>query len=94
MFYEEQVINGILCCRSTPNGEWREMNTTQLTQRILELRALLVQKAEAKTLGAGEEPQFTPRMVEAIWAAWHGAGVNLAGGNWKRFMSMLLPHKE
>lgn len=23
MFYEEKLINGLMRCRSTPNGEWR-----------------------------------------------------------------------
>lgn len=35
------------------------------------------------------ETEFTAPMVEAIYAAWHGAGVDLAGGNWKRFVGML-----
>lgn len=35
------------------------------------------------------EPAFTAPMVEAIYAAWHGAGVDLAGGNWTRFVGML-----
>lgn len=36
-----------------------------------------------------EEPLFTAAMIEAIYAAWHGAGVDIAGGNWKRFVGML-----
>lgn len=35
------------------------------------------------------EPAFTAPMVEAIYAAWHGAGVDIAGGNWARFVGML-----
>ena len=27
MFYEEDVINGVLCCRSQPGGEWRPATT-------------------------------------------------------------------
>ena len=27
--------------------------------------------------------------LDAIHAAWHGAGVDIAGGNWKRFVVML-----
>ena len=27
--------------------------------------------------------------LDAIYAAWHGAGVDIAGGNWKRFVVML-----
>jgi len=36
-----------------------------------------------------QEPVFTPRMIEAIYAAWHGAGVDIAGGNWARFVGRL-----
>ena len=35
------------------------------------------------------EPEFTASMVEAIYAAWHGAGVDITGGNWARFVGML-----
>jgi hypothetical protein len=35
------------------------------------------------------EPDFTAPMIEAIYAAWHGAGVDIAGGNWARFVGML-----
>jgi hypothetical protein len=27
--------------------------------------------------------------MEGIYAAWHGAGVDIAGGNWSRFVGML-----
>ena len=36
-----------------------------------------------------QPPEFTPEMVEAVYAAWHGAGVDIAGGNWERFVGML-----
>lgn len=29
--------------------------------------------------------------IDAIYAAWHGAGVDIAGGDWKRFVGMLPP---
>ena len=32
---------------------------------------------------------LTPAQVDAIYAAWHGAGVDIAGGNWNRFVGML-----
>lgn len=41
------------------------------------------------TAGLEREIEFTTDMVEAIYAAWHGAGVDIAGGNWKRFVEML-----
>jgi hypothetical protein len=36
-----------------------------------------------------EQPGFTPEMVESIYAAWHGAGVDIAGADWRRFAGML-----
>ena len=35
MFYEEAVINGVLCHRSHPRGEWTEFTAKQLTERLL-----------------------------------------------------------
>ena len=32
---------------------------------------------------------FTPMMNEAIYAAWHGAGDDISGGDWARFAGML-----
>lgn len=33
-----------------------------------------------------EEPVFTPATMEAIYAAWYETGVDIAGGNWERFV--------
>lgn len=38
MYYEEQVRNGVLCYRSTPDGEWAPMSAERLTAMLLELR--------------------------------------------------------
>lgn len=38
MYYEDQVIDGVLCYRFTPNGEWVQMSAEQLTWMLLELR--------------------------------------------------------
>lgn len=44
-------------------------------------------------VGQTSTPVFTPKIIEAIYAAWHGAGVDIAGGDWKRFVGMLLKEK-
>ena len=31
MYYEEKVINGVLHCRSTPNGEWMPATSAHAT---------------------------------------------------------------
>ncbi len=37
MYYEELMINGVMCYRSTPNGEWRVFTVDKLHTRIAEL---------------------------------------------------------
>lgn len=34
MYYEEQVIAGVLCWRSTPAGDWVEKSPGELTSRL------------------------------------------------------------
>jgi hypothetical protein len=36
MFHEEKVINGVLCWRGTPNGEWIPFTMEQLTRKLIE----------------------------------------------------------
>ena len=38
MFYEEQIINGVLCFRNTPNGEWNEFTIQQLSDKCVDLK--------------------------------------------------------
>jgi hypothetical protein len=38
MYYEENVIDGVLCWRSTPTGEWVAKTPQQLTEMLLEAR--------------------------------------------------------
>ena len=35
MHYEENVINGVICWRGTPNGKWIQKTPEQLTERIM-----------------------------------------------------------
>lgn len=32
MHYEERVVNGVLCWRGTPNGEWQPVSAERLTK--------------------------------------------------------------
>ena len=32
-----------------------------------------------------------PVALDAVYAAWHGAGIDISGGNWSRFVEMLPP---
>lgn len=40
MYYEEQIINGVLHYRTIPHGDFKPMGTEQLTHKILEVREL------------------------------------------------------
>jgi len=38
MYHEERVVNGVLCFRNTPAGEWIEYTAKELTQLVQDLR--------------------------------------------------------
>lgn len=41
MNYEEQIIKGVLCWRSTPESDWHSFTGAQLTNIVEELRKQL-----------------------------------------------------
>jgi hypothetical protein len=41
MYYEEKVIDGILCWRGTPTGGWLPKTRRELTAALVELREFL-----------------------------------------------------
>lgn len=51
MYHKEQIINGILCYKTSPEGKWIEMSTKELTDRITaqkkEISELLVSSDQA-----------------------------------------------
>ena len=55
MSYEERVLNGVLCWRSTPNGVWVAYTLEQLTQRLMELRAQVAQDSIIGALSGGND---------------------------------------
>jgi hypothetical protein len=44
---------------------------------------------DATTPPAQPAPVQEPLSMDAIYGAWRGAGVDIAGGNWSRFVGML-----
>lgn len=40
MYYEEKVINGVLMCRTTPSGEWRQCSIEKIGEYMVELQKL------------------------------------------------------
>lgn len=47
MYYEEKVIDGVLCWRSTPGGDWKQKNPGQLTQMLLDTQRELARYKSA-----------------------------------------------
>lgn len=37
MYYVEKIIDGVLCCKSTPNGEWEPVSIKTATKKIIAL---------------------------------------------------------
>jgi hypothetical protein len=40
MYYEEKIIDGILCWRSNPDGEWKKFRVEVLTGEIVRLKSI------------------------------------------------------
>jgi len=40
MYYKEKVIDGILHCKTTPNGSWQELTKEAMTIEITRLRII------------------------------------------------------
>lgn len=43
MYYEERVISNTLCCRYTPDGDFRPLSPVTLTKRLLEAERRLAE---------------------------------------------------
>ncbi len=46
MYYEEHVVNGVLCWRNTPGGEWVPKSPGELTARLLRYEKALTRIAQ------------------------------------------------
>jgi len=42
MYYEEKLINGILMCRTKPDGDWRQCSIEKMGERIAELENTII----------------------------------------------------
>lgn len=49
MYYEETIINGVLCFRNTPKGEWIKFSDIELTNEILRLKEKLKELGKTNT---------------------------------------------
>ena len=39
MYYREEIIDGALCYKISPDGKWTPLSVKELTNRIVELQA-------------------------------------------------------
>jgi len=62
MYYEEKIINGKLCWRNDPDGEWIEFTAEQLTAKLTERRSEL----NAQTVSVAYPEQQYLTEVEPI----------------------------
>lgn len=46
MYYEEAIVNGVLCFKTTPDGEWRMVSANALSYRVFTAESKL-EKAKA-----------------------------------------------
>ena len=42
MYYEEKMINGVLMCRTTADGDWQQCSIEKMGERILELQNTII----------------------------------------------------
>lgn len=54
MYYKEEVVNGILCWKDTPNGKWNPFTSEQLTMQLMTAkRALFLSNLRIEELKEG-----------------------------------------
>ena len=46
MYFEEKIINGILCWRDTPTGEWQQYSAAEISAKYEQVQLRLAQKNE------------------------------------------------
>lgn len=46
MYYAEDVINGILCFRTSPTDRWQQYTPEQITKRFLQVKAAVEMAAQ------------------------------------------------
>ena len=59
MFYEEKVIDGILCHRSTPDGEWIQFTLKSLTTAFIAMKSLADDRQKTVDKFGGKLAQIT-----------------------------------
>jgi hypothetical protein len=63
MYYEEQVVNGVLCYRTSPRGCWNRVSAETLTTRLV--------KAQADLVRAAAQRRVDPEQLRIESDRWH-----------------------
>ena len=53
MYYAEQIVDGILCHRSTPDGRWIQFTQKELTEKVLSYQQALYDAKQLKVEQGG-----------------------------------------
>jgi len=64
MYYEEMMIDGILCWRSGPNDPWTQFTIAELSARAQQLATLTAERDEYKSLNEHHKEQFLKANLE------------------------------
>lgn len=59
MYYEEKIIDEVLCWRGTPNGVWTQKTAKQLTEMLIEAR-----RSQPAIYPAFVQPPWVTRLLE------------------------------
>jgi hypothetical protein len=49
--YEEKIIDGVLCWRGLPSGEWKQKTPQELTEMLQDLREKLTSLEDSGIIG-------------------------------------------
>ena len=41
MYYKEEVVDGVLCWKNSPDGEWKQFSSKELTKQLIDLKRSL-----------------------------------------------------
>lgn len=83
MYYEEKVINGILMCRTQPDGEWRQVSVGRLNDLCVELMNENKRLANQSVKWTSIEDETPPDSVPVItYPGWATFGEGFAMDEW------------
>lgn len=67
MYYEEMVMNGVLCWKNSPNGEWHKFSAEELTNRLI-----AVQDDLQNTSSNSDYAKCADEIMEKLYPEYNG----------------------